>query len=286
MPNLREKQYQIEDLIFGLGTPYKVGNENGGFDIQPYGVNVGDYQIPRQDENRFGQDQLVPGPININMVLLQNRWLRPGPPGAALVSADLPHLQRIWRADDVRYKWGEMQALYYGSIDGTTHIIFGRTGKFQYSKIDSKTESHTVVAEFRRADILSYSSTLWVKNFLPNESPELVTNGTNGDAPSWITLYLQGPISNWEVEFNGISFSSDWDIPAGKILEINSYPWTRRAVDSDGINRRANLIGATPYLDRLRFKHTDAPTVEWTGTGTNGDTKGVVAFRDAFQVIR
>lgn len=276
------KQYRIEDLIFGLGTPYKCKS----FEIMPYGVTAGDYQIPRQDEMRFGQDQLQPGPINLTLGLMQNRWIREPPVGAQLVQADLGHLQRIWRADDVRYVWGEMQALEYGSMDGTTHVIFGRCGKFQYPKIDEKTDSYEVTAEFRRADILSYSSTIWVRNFLPNVAPLLVTNGTNGDAPSWITIYLQGPMNDVEFTFGGIEMALDWDIPAGKVLEINSYPWTRRCVDSDGINRRANLIGATPYLDRLKFKHNASPTIELTCTGATADSKGVVAFRDAFQVIK
>ena len=285
MPNLSEGQFQIEDLIFGRGTPYKINDEDG-FDIQPYGVQAGDYQIPRQDENRFGQDQLTPGPINIKLLLLQNRWIRPGPPGAALVSADLGKLQRIWRADGVRYNWGEMQSLYYGSMDGTTKVIFGRTGKFQYRKIDSKTESHTVVAEFRRADILSYSDYVYTKGVTPNQPAALVTAGTLGDAPSWITLFIQGPLNDWSVEFNGITIESDWDIPAGTILEINSYPWSRRCVDSLGVNRRANLVGATPYLDRLRFRHDASPTVRIVGTGTNGNSYGVLQWRDAFQVIK
>ena len=90
----------------------------------------------------------------------------------------------------------------------------------------------------------------------------------------------------WTLTFGDVVIPSNWDIPEGKILEINSYPWTRRCVDSDGINRRANLIGATPYLDRLKFKDTDAPKVSLTATGTNGNSKGVVAYRDAFQVIK
>lgn len=279
-------QFMIEGLIFGKGTPYVLTGDSGGFDIQPYGVAAGDYQVPRQDENRFGQDQLTPGPINIQLGLLQNRWLRTPPAGATLVQADLGRLQKIWRGDDVRYKWGEMQQLAYGSIDGTDKLIYGRCGKFQYSKINPKTESHTVTAEFRRADILSYSAVQYVREFVPNAAPLTVTNGTGGDAPSWVTIFLQGPLKTWTLNFGGISIPSNWDIPEGKILEINSYPWTRRAVDSDGINRRANLIGATPYLDRLKFKDTDAPTVSLTATGTNGNSKGVVAYRDAFQVIK
>ena len=283
MPNnLLPKQYQIEDLVMGLGTPYKMNV----FEIMPYGVGAADYQLPRKDEFNFGQDQHSPGPINMTIGLLQNRWVRPMPDGIDLVQANLDHLQRIWRADDVRYEWNKMQEFMYGSIDGSTHVIFGRTDKFQYSKIDSKTESHEVVCSFRRADSLSYSHTKYVSNFLPNVGPQLVAQGTGGTAPSWVEIYLRGPMKAIKFTFADVEFQLDWDIPAGKILEINSYPNQRRCVDSDGINRRANLIGATPYLDRLKFNFNQNLTLKLEANGTTDQSLGALIYRDAFQVIK
>lgn len=280
--NLRVGQYQIQDFLFGKGTIYKCNN----FEIMPWGVEAGDYQIPDMPENRFAKDQQTPGPINITMGILNNYWLKPVP-GASLNTPDIGKLARIWRGDGINNQWGEQQALYYGANDGSTKVIFGRTDKFQYPKYSPVTESFECTLAFRRTDSYAYSAIEHVAPFAVNTvDPVLVANGTSGDAPSWVAIYLQGPMQDAQITFGSVEFQLDWDIPAGKILEINSYPWTRRCVDSDGINRRANLVGPTPYLDRLRFNYNQALTVRCLANGTTADSKGVVVYRDAYQVIK
>lgn len=281
MPNLLPGQYEIDGLIFGKGTPYKVSS----FDIQPYGVQAGDFQVPLQDEMKFSKDQHTPGPINITFQLMQNRWIREPVNGASLISADAGRLQRVWRGDDVRYVWGEMQALYFGGNDGSQKMILGRTDKFQYPRFNEQTEGYECVASFRRVDSFAYGITRWVRNIPVNSGQQFVTNGHLGDAPSWMIIHLQGPMTDPHIEVGGFEFDIDWTIPAGKILEISSYPWARRCVDSDGINRRETLIGATPYLDRLRFKHDELLLATITANGTNGNTAATVSFYDSYQVI-
>ena len=280
--NLLPGQYQIEDLIFGKGTVYKCNN----FEIMPYGVQAGDFQIPDMDENKFAKDQHTPGPINITLGLIQNRWLRKIVNGAVLKSADVGRLQRIWRGDGVRKQWGEQQALFFCGNDYVQKVIYGRTGKFQYPRYSEKTESFECTLEFRRTDSFAYSATEYVAAFdINTPAPVMASAGTLGDAPSWVTIYLRGPMQGAEITFGSVVFQLDWDIPAGKILEINSYPWSRRCVDSDGINRRANLVGPTPYLDRLRFNYDQPLLIRCTANGTTSESKGVVAYRDAFQII-
>lgn len=281
MRTLLPGQYELDGMLLGKGTPYKIG----AFDIQPYGVAAGDFQVPMQDENRFGKDQITPGPINITFNLVQNRWLRDPIPGAVLISADAGRLQRTWRGDHIRYEWGAMQALYFGANDGTQKVIYGRTGKFQYPRFNEKTEAYECVGEYRRADTLAYGTTRWVRNVPVNSGPVFVTDGHLGDAPTWVILHLQGPMNGAQINFGGQEFELDWNIPAGKILEISSYPFARRCVDSDGINRRANLVGATPYLDRLRFNYNQEITMSVLANGTNGDSKATASFFDAYQVV-
>ena len=283
MPNnLKPGQYQIEDWIFGKGTVYPVA----AFDIAEYGVQAGDFQVPNQDENRFGgSDQHIPGPITMTVQFLQNRWTHKVVHGTVLKSADAGKVQRIWRADGVRYTWGETQKLYYAGNDGIQKVLFGRTDKLKYPRFNEETDAYECTLSFRRGDNFSYSAHEYGIAFLPNQASQLLTNGTFGDAPSWMTLYLQGPMNDPQIEIAGFTFELDWDIPAGKVLEINSYPWTRRCVDSDGISRRANIIGATPYLDRLRFNYNQPVYGRVICNGTNANSKAVFMFRDAYQVI-
>lgn len=279
--NLKSGQYQIEDLIFGKGTVYKVDS----FEIAAYNVQAGDFQIPQTDENRFGLDQHQPGPITITMALLQNWWTHKVVAGATLQTADLARLQEIWRGDSVRYDWGAMQPLYFGGNDGIQKVIYGRTGKFQYPRFNEKTDAYECTLEYRRADNFAYSAKEYGMAFLPNVAPQVVTAGTNGNAPSWVSIYLQGPMQDIHLTFDDVTFELDWDIPAGKILEINSYPWSRRCVDSDGYNRRQSLVGATPYLDRLRFDWKDSPQIQLIAVNTTSASKGIIMWRDAYQVI-
>ena len=279
--NLKSGQYQIEDLVFGKGTVYKVD----AFEIAAYGIQAGDYQIPQTNENRFGLDQHQPGPITITMGLLQNWWTHKIVPGAKLVSADVARLQEIWRGEDVIQEWGATQPLYFGGNDGIQKVIYGRTGKFQYPRFNEKTNAYECTLEYRRADNFAYSAKEYGFTFNPNVAPQVVTTGTLGNAKSWVSIYLQGPMQDVQLTFAGIELQLDWDIPAGKILEINSYPWSRRCVDSDGYNRRQSLVGPSPYLDKLRFSWDDSPTIQVVAVNTTSASKGIIMWRDAYQVI-
>lgn len=279
--NLIPGQYQIEDLIIGKGTPYKINS----FEIAAYGVQAGDFQQPQMDQNFFGQDQHIPGPITITLELLQNRWTHKVVPGAKLISADLGKLQRIWRGDDIRNEWGAQQLLYYAGNDGVQKVLYGRTGKFQYPRFNEKTDGYECALEYRRTDNFAYSAREYGFSFIPNQLPIPVTVGTLGDAPSWIKMFLQGPMQDVQITFGDVSFELDWNIPAGKILEINGYPGFRRCVDSDGFNRRQSLVGTTPYLDRLKFNFNQTPTIQCIAINTTSASKGIIMWRDAYQVI-
>lgn len=260
--NLVKGQYQIEDLILGRGTQYRVT----GFEIMPYNIQAGDYQIPRQDTVNFGLDQHMAQPINITIEVMQNRWLLPAPVGAHIESGNLGKLQAIWRGDATRQQWGEMQKLYYCGNDGMIKEIYGRTGKFAYPKGHELTDAYEVVAEFRRADAFCYQSTETYQELLKGSSPTFVTVG--GDAPTWGRILLTGPMTNPVITIGENKFALDLELDEGEALEISSYPWRRRAVDSNGVNIRSYMSGID-YLDKMRLFNGVPVPVRWTSDEIN-----------------
>jgi hypothetical protein len=97
----------------------------------------------------------------------------------------------------------------------------------------------------------------------------------------------------------------DWDIPPGVAVEICSYPWQRRIVDSNGLSLAAYLISENPYLDKVRFQDHEPKEISWTATGlveedppglpyhlpfqlgpaTSTASKMILLWHDAYQVL-
>ena len=269
MVNLIPGQYEIGGIVMGRGTAYKIT----GFDIQPYGVAAQDYQAPLEDIVRFGNDQITPGPINMNIEVLQNRWISEKPDtGQYLIQGSLPDLARVWRSDEIRYKWGEMIPLSYCGRDKVTKVIYGRPGKFTYTKgtfnEDGKPthQSYECIAEFRRADSFSYAANETFAKIDRQKSPTVIWQ--NGDAPAWVRVVLYGPITDPVITIGEEKLELDIALGANELMEISSYPWRRRVVDSNGVNRRASLTGVN-YLNRLTIDPFVKTSVRWTSAEIN-----------------
>lgn len=287
--NLLPGQYQIDNLVFGKHTTVRVET----FDIKPYDINAQDFQTSRADEMRFGWDQLKPTTIDITFHVLNNK-MRPGYenliPNFWAEMPTVAQFQEAWRADDVRYNWGQMKALYVCGKDGITRTVYGRPGHFTYAKDSEYTEDVQCLGEFRRADTSSYSV---------NERGVILTNqvrnGTaplsTGDAPSWFRILFNGPAVKPKFEVTGtmfgdINFGLDYDVADNEVIEFNSYPWSRRVVSSNGQNLSGSLNGDTPYMDRLRFDHKSTLGIAMSAdSGMTDDTKAAILFKDAYQVV-
>jgi hypothetical protein len=292
--NLLPGQYQIGDLVFGRATTVPVEN----FDIKPYDVNAQDYQVSRADEMRFGWDQLKPTTIEITFDILNNKLLPPYEDYIPNFWTDMPtvaQFQKEWKGDDIRYVWGQMKPLYVCGRDGITRTVYGRPGQFTYAKNSQYSEVLQCIAEFRRADTLSYSVNETGILMTPS-SPTVSVEGTLGDAYSWLRIELEGPIVSPVFTLTGlcvngvtietpIEIQLDYTVADGEVVEINAYPWTRRCISSTGLNLSAQLIGQTPYLDRLRFEPDATLEVTMSGTGTGSNTVAALLFRDAYQVV-
>lgn len=288
--NLEPGQFQIGDLIMGTYTLYSVES----MDIGNYDVNVQDSQAQASNTIKFGQDTKKPSPIQLTINFRKNKLMDNvvallKHPEAVSLNFDndptLGDLQREWRGDDVFGQWGATKPLYFCGTDGITRQFFGRPGKFAY-KLHKLIGSqfYACTAEFRRLDTYAHSETEWFRAFVPN-TPQSLTL-LRGNAPSPIRILITGPAQHPIINFGSQQLELDWNIPAGGAVEICSYPWQTRVVDSNGLSLAAYLI-TTPslYLDKLVFNDHETKLISWNATGTTGESFMTLLFHDAYQVI-
>lgn len=152
---LKKGQYQLGGLVFGTDTNIIVTQ----FEIQPYDLNVQDYQVTRSDSMRFGYDTFKPTSVNISMEVIYNWKLPPYPNGTFWQDKPtVETLAAIWRGDTVRSSWGSVMPLYFCGKSGITKMILGRPGQFTSEKPTPNSTIVKCVGQFRRADTVVYSA--------------------------------------------------------------------------------------------------------------------------------
>jgi Ca2+-binding RTX toxin-like protein len=267
--NLISGQYQIGNLVMGRGTTILV-NE---FDAQAYDINVQDYQVGMADETRFGQDQIKPTTIQMKMSVLYNELLdiyKHTNPNFWKEQPRIEHLATEWRADSIRKRAGEMMPFYFCGKDGEERILFGRPGQFSASKLSAQLQGQSVecVAEFRRADIYNYSISEYATELIKNANPSYITR-TEGDAPAWLRIVATGPLTNPIFTIGESEIKITHNLLEGEVIEISSYPWQRRVVDSNRLNLASATTGAAAYLDRVLLPPYATTPVRWTADQLN-----------------
>lgn len=273
---LEPGQFQIGSVIMGPKTPFKIES----VDIANYEINAQDFQNQSSDEIRFGIDTLKPSPIHLSINVLVNR---PLPNVKSLVhdysaiptTQTLSDLQREWRADDIRSQWGVIKPLLFCAGDGVTRQFYGRPGKFTYKMHRTiNSEYYQVVAEFRRADTLCYSNGEYYTSL--SGSPTTIYPG--GEANAWFRLLVYGP-STPSIDIGGQRISLAYTVGSGEIVEISSYPWSRRIVSTNGRSLAAYNNSPDPFLDKYKLSYSGSQC-SFTGGGSV-----VLLWRSAYQVM-
>ena len=258
---------QLEDNTKGAERAFIVKN----IAIQPYNVNSQDFQLVRSDEVRFGIDTLAPSTIIFDLSVLNNYALENMESLTGQSISDsllgssrslLSALADEWKAVDTRKSWGAMEPLLFCDKDGVTRQIYGRPGKFTHAVSKRGQQWIDVQAEFRRADTYAYSDVENAVEIVRGDNPFWFTQ--DGDAPAWFRILFYGPVDTPTMTIGGQQFWVDTTIDSSTVLEISSYPWARRIIDSEGVNHRTKLRGATQYLDELRIFPADKTPIRWT----------------------
>lgn len=295
---LQPYQYQLGDVVFGRDTQIPVQK----VDIQTYNVNNQDFQVQRSDENRFGVDTLAPSPIVFTMSVMNNFELESMSGMSSTPFPDdlfandnnlLTKLARQWKNPSLRMSWGATVPLLYCGKDGETRRVYGRPGKFAHSPRNKSGEIWIdVQAEFRRSDTYAHSDNEYFVGH-PTLASGLPPDGTttvsaarlDGDGDSWLRFLFYGPMTHAVVTYGDKTLELASSIASGVVLEVSSYPWARRVVDSLNINHRTELIGETMYLDQIKFPAGAEMDISWTCTGGDSTTQMFMLWREAYNVI-
>jgi hypothetical protein len=196
----------------------------------------------------------------------------------------LTALQKEWKADDVRQRWGELKPIIYCDGYGSVRRIYGRPRKFTYTRKRPGSQFHTVTAEYARIDTLTYTDAEFAAALTNGADPVGYTRD-GGDAPAGYRVVLFGPQTNPLIIVGGDEIQLQIVIPSGVQVEVNSYPWSRRIVDSNGINHRTTLIGNSKYLDRMNIPADTSVPMSWVATATTGASGCLVLWRDAYNTV-
>lgn len=274
---LTKGQYQIGNIVMGAGTNLIVT----GFEAQSYDVNAQDYQISRSDEIRFGSDTFKPTTVTMNIEVIYNWLLDPFKDTIPNFWSNKPtvgDLANEWRGDDVRFNWGAIKPLYFCGRDNIPKMIFGRPGQFTAEKVSHNSTIVKCVGEFRRADTMVYAVE---ENSQPlSASSDTTITRSFGDMDTWCKVILRGPATNPGVRVGNYSIFLDTILAPGETIEINSYPWSRRAITSNGINIRNTFTSNSAYLDKIKI-----PMGQSTARIIRGSGSGTIFWRDAWSAI-
>lgn len=292
-------QYQLGGITFGRDTQIPVQK----VDIQTYNVNNQDFQVQRSDENRFGVDTLAPAPIVFTMSVLNNYELESM---SGMSSAPFPddlfannnsllsQLAKVWKNPSLRLTWGATIPLLYCDKESSVRRIYGRPGKFAHTPRNKAGENWIdVQAEFRRADTYAHSDLEYfvghptdITRGLPPDGTTTVTaSRLGGDGDSWLRMLFYGPMTHAVVTYGDHILELASTITSPIILEVSSYPWARRVVDSLNVNHRSEVVGSTLYLDQIKFPAGTSMDISWTCTGGDTTTQLYVLWREAYNVL-
>lgn len=296
--SLSPYQYQLGGIKFGRGTEIPIQK----VDLQPYNVNNQDFQVQRSDENRFGVDTLTPSPMIFTMSVLQNFELESmsglaGPAPDDLFASghqSINQLASVWKNTQLRMTWGATVPLLFCDKEGNIRRIYGRPGKFAHAPRHKQSEHWIdVQAEFRRSDTFAHSHIEYYVGDPSDSEQGLPPDGVttvnaarqDGDGDSWLRFLFYGPMTHPVVQYGDNTLELSTIIPAGVVLEVSSYPWSRRVVDSNNVNRRAEVIGSTLYLDQIKFPAGSNMDISWTCSGSDANTQLLMLWREAYNVI-
>lgn len=283
-------QFQFNGVKFGRNTMLPVS----GFDTSAYGVTGTDYQIAQADEMRFGRDALQPGTLTLTINALDNRPLPnmvalSGPRTIQTVSATdtMEKLATAWKSDITRNIYGAVDVLYYNR-KGSVVQIYGRARKFATNAPSRLSQYRVATAEFQRVDTKCYSDIEYNVTVLPGSEGVTTQNivRSDGYATTWLQMFIYGPVTHPKIKIGSLPLIDiNYTLPAGHMVEINSYPWQRRVVNDSGDNLRPLLINDSPYLDQIQVLGNATTGVGLSGSSTTSATKLLVLWREAYNSL-
>ncbi len=286
MPELAEMQYEMHGLLMGPGTRYQVEH----VDFGTAGVRDHDADQAREDGVRFGRDYRSGRTITFDAHVLTA--------GSALGAIDT--LQAAWLADDIRLSPGAVTTLRWRR-GGRSRRIYGRPRKLAVTTGRTLSGWAPFTAEFVTTDHLFYEDTEQSETvtIVPPQGGGVVSPvvspvttvpvstrqgdiGVAGTVPTWLTVQINGPITNPSIEVLGRWRASlNLTLASDEFVVIDPRPWSRRVMTRFGVNAAGAFTPDSPRLSQLRVP-PGVSTVVLRGTDATGTASMTVTWRGAY----
>jgi len=297
---LPEASWELDSIPFGPGSDIAISEVDFG---DPE-LLVGDVPRPRADGIMFGRDRRGGRVLTFELTVLTDYGL-PAVPGwggyGTAGSLDtLRQLSMAWQATTVRVSPGAVSRLRY-RLGGRQRLFYGRPRQFAAMSGYATLGRIPVTASFQAVDHLVYDDVeqtavvpyvpppagglTWPVVFPWTTIPVAYSPGeiaVAGDAPSWLTIVINGPISNPSVRLVG-----DWTLSLaltlnpGEYVVVDPRPWSR-GVRLNGVTNVAGALPpASPRLSELALPFGVHELV-LSGTDSTGSSSMVLVWRNAY----
>ncbi len=260
-------------------------------DLGDYQIDVADEAVARGDGINFGVDFFRGRTITFDLAM---RGL-----SEADVRAHGDALAAVWRANVVRRTPGavaELRSRYRAS----ERVVFGRPRRMALNTREAATGLLiTAVADFKAADDKFYSAAEQVLSVAlvptpsgglvsPLASPLATTANSNravginlgGELPTWLTLEIDGPLTNPLVTVGDLRWELNMTIPENQTLVIDSRPWARTVL-LNGSNAAGKFIRTSTRLSDSELE-PGSYGVSFGGTSATGTAQLRLKWREAF----
>lgn len=264
-------QWQVDDVVLGAGTPYRVSV----FDHAKPDTSAGDQQLPGRDGLAFGRDTL-PGMV----LTMEGQVVAAGQPEQALTL--LGAWRRAWQADDIRATPGAVTTLSY-RLPGHSGIVFGRPRRFAPTLGSSTYGVVPVTCDWQCADHRFYAADEQVLTLgtMPDTSGGITWPITwpitwagessaggrldnAGDCETYPTITFRGPIASPGVSWAGRTLTVATTLTFGQAVTVDCRPWAQSATYDGGGSVAGLLRGdrladmaLPPGLTEVQFRGAD-----------------------------
>lgn len=247
-----------------------------------------DVETPNDDGRMFGVDHIGGQTVTFEVDIFV-----PGDRAAAKVL--LEQARRVWRADSIRTTPGAVATL----TSDVGRVTFGRPRRFVSNDGDDRSGVLRVTADFATVTDLWFggveSATVGLVPvpsgglIAPLSAPLATTESSDrsqvidvgGELPTWLSVTIEGPITNPVVEVGDfLRWEFRTSLAYDQTLTVDASPWARTIL-RDGAAIPGTL---TPQSTRLAKSVIPPGSHEFVlrGTSSTGAARAVASWRPAF----
>lgn len=290
MTDLREGQFELDGVMFGLDCPVMVTDD--GFTPGRAELITQRQKYDSGDGVRFGRDTY--GSATWSFRIFANAEDAPEALAAYAALAD------AWPGDDVRLTPGRVSTLRY-RIGDRTRVVYGRGGRwtpavdnrlwsgYLAAAADFETVDHLYYDDEVQSVIIPIAAPLSTGGVIPPFIPPFVSTGTNptrtgevvvgGNRPTPVWVTVQGPVADPMIVAPNLWVAQAQDtVYPGDPVTFDARPWARSATRESGGG--VALSARVTKLSQMLLP-PGRHVLSFSGIDPTGTARATVSWRNA-----